>query len=239
MGNMGTLFFSRTIAVATVSSLLVCYTTFAQGTVTLTSTVAQSNAAYSTTASSTGANGLNGATGANDPAALTASAAPFDFTGQDFSSLTSITSISITLTIYDGDTAAGEFDAGALTLGLYAPGAGTILTATDTALTLNGFGAEEEPTLTFTTNSPANAAAILSALKTNGTLGGAILDSTGAPNSNGMTLSSDFMTNLSVTGAAIPEPGEWVFLSLAGLAGGAVSCPSPYGRGSALINQFP
>ena len=55
---------------------------------------------------------------------------PYDFTGQTNGYITSIDSITVTLTVEDGDTAPAEFDFGNLTLGL---------DGIDTGLHLNGF----------------------------------------------------------------------------------------------------
>ena len=131
----------------------------------------------------------------NDPAN------PFTFTG--IGSFTSIDSISITLTIFDGNTGPGEAEEGDLTLAL---------DNIDTGIALNGFLSGEEITLTIS-GTPMNAAAILAALQADGQLNAQIFDSTGtaAFEQNDLTvpasdISGDpYFTTLSIT--QVPEPG--------------------------------
>lgn len=126
---------------------------------------------------------------------------PFTFGG--IGGFSSIESISITLTIFDGNTGPGEADENALTLAL---------DGIDTGIALNGFLGGEEITLTIT-GTPNNAAAIFAALQTDGQLNARILDSTGSvvADQNDLTVpASDingvpYLTTLSVT--VVPEPG--------------------------------
>jgi hypothetical protein len=51
-----------------------------------------------------------------------------------------------------------------------------------------------------------------------------ILDSTGAVDSNGMTLSENFSTTLSITGTAVPEPGLLSLMAFGAMCGaGAIA----------------
>ena len=126
---------------------------------------------------------------------------PFTFIG--VGAFTSIDSISITLTIFDGNTGPGEADENALTLAL---------DGIDTGIALNGFLGGEEITLTIS-GTPNNAAAILAALQADGMLNARIFDSTGSAvlAQNDLTVpASDvggdpYLTTLSIT--QVPEPG--------------------------------
>ena len=137
----------------------------------------------------------------NADGTTTQAADPFTFTG--IGSFTSIDSISITLTIFDGNTGPGEADENALTLAL---------DGIDTGIALNGFLGGEEITLTIT-GTPMNAAAILAALQADGQLNARIFDSTGTiiTDQNDLTVpASDingdpYLTTLSIT--QVPEPG--------------------------------
>lgn len=179
---------------------------------------------------------FNGGTGTGQTAAIAAN--PFDFTGQ--SQLSSIQTISITMTMIDGDTGLGpngvvdtpyppdgnqfgddDFDVNSLSLQLdginLAP-----------ELLLNGFNsydpsaplaASDFVTLTLTgTPSASEAAAILAALQ-DGTLVANVLDATGVANSNGFEIpntqidhTTQVFTTLALTGTAVPEPATFVLL---------------------------
>jgi hypothetical protein len=179
---------------------------------------------------------FNGGTGAGQTAPIAAN--PFDFTGQ--LQLSSIQSISITMTMIDGDTGLGpngavdtpyppdgnqhgddDFDVNSLSLQLD----GIDLAA---QLLLNGFNsydpsaplaASDFVTLTITgTPSASQAAAILAALQ-NGTLVANVLDSTGVASSNGFEIpntqidhTTQIFTTLSITGTPVPEPATFVLL---------------------------
>ena len=179
---------------------------------------------------------FNGGTGAGQTASIAAN--PFDFTGQP--QLLNIQTISITMTMIDGDTGLGangvvdtpyppdgnqfgddDFDVNSLSLQLdginLAP-----------QLLLNGFNnydpstplaASDFVTLTITgTPSASQTAAILAALQ-DGTLLANVLDATGASNSNGFEIpntqidhATQIFTTLSITGTAVPEPATFVLL---------------------------
>ena len=136
-------------------------------------------------------------------------ATPYDFSGQSFSSLTTIDRLTVTLTIFDGDTDPGSFDEGQLVL---------LLDGIDTGLTLDGFPSDATITLTITDLSPINTASILSALQSDGQLIGSILDidPTGL-SANTIGLPATSTTTLTIEGAvAVPEPST---LTTGGLAG--------------------
>lgn len=184
--------------------------------VTLTSTVTQSGAFDS----GLGGLGTNGSSGLGDSVPITGTtlngitnptANPYDFTAQNFAALTSIDNIQLTLTIFDGNSGfsgtAADFDFNNLTFGL---------AGFDTGIKLNGFSAASingsDITLTFFSSSISNSAQILAALHATGTLTGSIIDATGNPDSNGMTLSSLHDTTLVIN--AVPEPSTWVLLAV-------------------------
>jgi hypothetical protein len=184
--------------------------------ITLTSTVTESGAFDS----GLGGIGTNGSSGMGDPVPITGTtlngitnpaANPYDFTGQNFAALTSIDNIQLTLTVFDGNSGfsgtAADFDFNNLTFGL---------AGFDTGIKLNGFSAASingsDITLTFFSSSISNAAQILAALQATGTLTGSIIDATGNPDSNGMTLSSLHDTTLIIN--AVPEPSTWALLAV-------------------------
>jgi hypothetical protein len=137
-------------------------------------------------------------------------ALPYNYTAQSYLSLTSLDSLSITLTVDDGDSASGSFDFNDLTLEL---------DGIDTGIKLNGFPDESTVTLTIA-GTPANAAAILAALHTDGKLAGKIKDSDVGDNS--IILANESVTTLVLEGNSqttpTPEPATWSLLGL-GLAG--------------------
>jgi hypothetical protein len=182
----------------------------------LTSTVTQSGAFDS----GVGGPGTNGSSGTNDPVAITGTtlngitnptANPYDFTGQNFAGLSSIDNIQVTLTVFDGNSGfsgtPADFDFNNLSFGL---------AGFDTGIKLNGFSAASidgsDITLTFSSSSISNAPQILAVLQATGTLTGSIIDATGNPDSNGMTLSSQHDTTLVIN--AVPEPSTWTLLAL-------------------------
>ena len=121
----------------------------------------------------------------------------FDFTGQTgVSQLSSISSIEITLTAYQGDSDVGEFDYENLVL---------VLDNIDTGIELNGFTGG---ILVTETNSgvPTNDGSIASALKSDGTLVAQIRDMDLA-DANWIYLSEDYEATLTITGTtAVPVP---------------------------------
>jgi len=129
--------------------------------------------------------GFNGTSTASNPLTST----HWDFTGQQYNLLTDITSISVTLTVTDGDTDLGDFDEGRWTLAL---------DGWDTGLVLDGFsGAAQIVTLTLTAN-PALSATILAALQSDAQLAGSIIDHTAGDNE--FVLPSRITTTLDITG---------------------------------------
>jgi hypothetical protein len=103
------------------------------------------------------------------PYQLTDLTTPYDFTGQvnSFANVTSVDSITVTLTsIFDGDTAIGNFDFDSLTLGL---------DGIDTGLKLNGLPDGGILTLSFT-GIPSLVQAQLIAALADGKLIGTIID---------------------------------------------------------------
>jgi hypothetical protein len=224
------------------------------GALTITSAVTQSGAKND---SSVPGIGTNGASGQTDPVAITGTIAstglpngtvinpagnPYIFSAAQYNQLQNISSINVTLTVFDGDsgvnqTGGANFDLNNLTLGLGVPG---VLTTAggqmiDTGIKLNGFDSAfingSDITLTLTgsiaggTLSASSAAAVLALLQSptsNGQLSGLILDSTGAPDSNGMTLSENFSTTLSITGTAVPEPSTIGLLGFGSLSAGVM-----------------
>ena len=187
----------------------------AQTTATVTNTQLQSN--------------FNGATGAGQTAPIAANA----FTYPSLPAFTSLTSVSITFTVIDGDTGLGsngvddtpypppgdgtqygddDFDVNSWTLQLNGINLGS-------NLLLNGYNAYDNShpvqasdfvTVT-TTGVPANASALLTALKT-GSLSALVYDSTGVPNSNGFEIPNTLIDHttplyatLSLTGTVVPE----------------------------------
>ena len=152
-------------------------------TITLTSSVAQS-----------------GVDSTIPSAGLNFTAPPgFDFTGQPYGLLASIQSISLTLTLFDADSALGDRDFNKLTLGL---------DGTDTGILLNGFPDSAIGTQTIVdqprdrvTQQPSTAvgAAILRDLQSDGRLTGLIL-STDKPSFNGLSARAEFITTLVIEG---------------------------------------
>lgn len=131
--------------------------------------------------------------------------AMFDYSGQP--RLQTITGISVSMTIQDGDTGVGELDFNKLTLGL---------DSVDTGLKLNGFGKGKEPSLTLSWHagdpgwpSQQKLAQILTDLNQDHQLVASILDAT--PGDNVVNLYSAFDTQVCLTGippgpAPVPEP---------------------------------
>jgi hypothetical protein len=95
---------------------------------------------------------------------------PYDFTGQvnAFSNVTSIDSLTVTLSVNDGDTGVGDFDENNLTLAL---------DGIDTGLKLNGFANNTILSLSLQQIAPALQAALVAALQ-DGKLIGTINDAT-------------------------------------------------------------
>jgi hypothetical protein len=191
---MGTVGYIRKMLVAAGIALTVAFTASGASALTLTSSVAQS-----------------GHTGFATIFPITGEAT-FNYTVQNYLSLTSIDSVSITLQIFDGDSAPGDFDFNNLILEL---------DGVDTGVKLNGFRNNNTDELTIT-GSPLNTAAILAGLHADGRLVAKILDLT--PDDNNMSLTSSFQTTLVLESNAntnptpTPEPATLSLLGL-GLGG--------------------
>ena len=131
------------------------------------------------------------------PFPLTPVGIPWDFTGQNYNALTTIHTLEVTLTMFDGDTGAGNFDFGQLTLGL---------DGIDTGLALNGFNNAQ--TLTLTITGTTNPPPILAALQADGKLVGTIIDADSGDNY--IRLPSNFSTTLTIENhtpaTRVPEP---------------------------------
>ena len=199
----------RALAVGLLVAAVDCLGTGRAQALTVTSTVLEDNGATS--------NGLDGnqdlySTPVAGNATIT-TAGGFTFAGTAYMSLTSITSISITFTMQDGNSESAQpdgFDYNHLQLSLG---------GTATGFILNGFrGDGLQDTLTFT-GAPTNAATILASLKSSGDLVGIITtnnasDTLAEPNE--VYLGNDqnnATTTLSITGA-VPEPGTWAGVGL-------------------------
>jgi len=139
-------------------------------------------------------------------------AAPWDF-GASAGLLGSISSITITLTVGDGDSALGERDFDKLSL---------VLDGIDTGLHLNGFPGTGDvmPTLTLSIVGPANSQALFAALQSDHQFVGTIIDAT--LGDNFIFLPAEAVTTLTLEGpsAAVPEPASLLLLGsgLLGLA---------------------
>ena len=164
-------------------------------------------------------------TGAGESATI--GAAPFDFSTQ--TRLSDISSISITMTIIDGDTGTGpnDFDHNSWTLRL---------DNIDTGILLNGFsslmddnvGTQPGDFIRLTiTGTPTNVPALLGVLQ-DGIVNATIFDSTGVSMSNSFRIPNQdpngnpIVASLSITGTAVPEPTvSALILVAAALAFGA------------------
>jgi hypothetical protein len=154
---------------------------------------------------------------ANHPAVVTAGAG-YDFSAS-YMSLTSIQQITLTMTMFDGDSGAGQFDLNHLhfyvggtrnaTTGIYTGGI-------DTGIVLNGFrGNGFIDTLTFSllVNPATTGAAILSALNANGGILPAYVvtdnpnDTQIAPNEVALTNNLNNATT-TLTFSSVPEPAS-------------------------------
>jgi len=128
---------------------------------------------------------------------------PYDFTGQvnAFSAITSIDSLTITLTMTDGDTAPGDFDFNNLSL---------VLDGTNTGLLLNGFSNNNVVTLSLQTLSVGLQTAIIASLA-DGKLVGTVADATpgNSPANDilGFPAQIDTTLDLTVSGPTLTGPG--------------------------------
>jgi hypothetical protein len=173
----------------------------------------------------------------NHPAIVTQQAG-YDFSSgaNAFTNLSSITQITFTMTMFDGDSGPTDFDFNHLHLYLGAPSAmvynastGVLLTGgVDTGIVLNGFEQGEVDTLTFTiaVNS-ATSTAILSELSAGaGHIDAFVVSDNSADvpltGGNEVIVGNDTMdatTTLTFTGiTSVPEPSSWI-VSTVGLIG--------------------
>jgi hypothetical protein len=120
---------------------------------------------------------------------------PYAF-GPEVQECASLDSITVTLTLFDGDTGGGPNDTDRNNLTL-------ALDGIDTGIILNGFRDSQTVTNTIT-GTPENAARILAKLKADGQLVGTILDRT--PNDNFVGIPTTFDTTLQIECTAT-EPG--------------------------------
>ena len=143
----------------------------------------------------------------------------FDYSNQP--KLCGIDSIQFTMTIEDGDTGVGQFDANKLFLGL---------DNVNTGLALNGFQTGQENTLSFTLDraaglTDATIQQILDNLNDDGQLFASIIDTT--PDDNNVNLYSVFDTSLNILGTTcinpdpngVPEPTAIAVWGVIGAAG--------------------
>ena len=114
----------------------------------------------------------SGYNGSQDGGPYPLTATAYDFTGQDYSSLSSLDSLSVTLTAIDADTGRSStgvrnFDFNDLTLGL---------DGIDTGVLLNGLPNSQTATTRTFTSVPDNSEALLAALQEDGQLVGSVFD---------------------------------------------------------------
>jgi hypothetical protein len=139
-----------------------------------------------------------------DPNMLITGSTPWDFTGENYLSLTSIDEISVTLQLLDGDTDTGDYDISQLVLEL---------DGFNTSLVLDGF--TNDLVVTHTVSGANQAAGLLSALQVDGYLLGSILDL--SPNDNYVKVMTGYSATLSLTDhevAVVPAPGALLLSSL-------------------------
>jgi hypothetical protein len=122
--------------------------------------------------------------------------APYTFGAQEVQACESIESITVTLTLFDGDTGDGPNDTDRNNLIL-------ALDGIDTGIALNGFRDSQTDTNTIT-GTPNNAARILAALRPDSQLVGTIFDRT--PNDNLVGIPAIFDTTLQIECSTAAEP---------------------------------
>ncbi len=152
------------------------------------------------------------------PPTLAITANPFDFSGQDYTALKTLESLTIELTVRDGDTALGQSDYEDWTLGL---------DGVDTGLLLNGFRKYETDTLEFTlaftqsNDDVLKQGQILDNLLADGELIATIIDrDTAYPIEYGNWLelceNPTHYARLDLTGSPVPEPSTFAIWSVLG-----------------------
>lgn len=170
----------------------------------------------------------SGFNGTQDAASYPLTGTPYDFTGQDVASLQTITGLTVTLTMFDGDTGPADYDFGSLTLAL---------DGHNTGIALNGFLNGQIMGLDVSGN-PALAALILADLKADNMLVGTVVDATpgNSPPQGGDLISFPFtvQTTLEISGAGrdggnngggnpVPLPAAVLLAPLGAGVAGAVS----------------
>ena len=189
----------------------------AQDSITLSSTVQQS--------------GVRDDLGTGESAAINLAAEPFTFPGA--ANLLDITSITITLTVLDGDTGTGpnDFFRDTLTLRLNGFETGILLNGLDDAIDDDNpvFPTDYASGTETITGSPMNAAAILASIQFDGMVFARIFASAGDVNDGNLLTIPRFtpenpaqqiFATLSITGTAIPEPSTWALASTGLLVAG-------------------
>jgi hypothetical protein len=121
------------------------------------------------------------------PSLLITGNTPWNFTSQNYLGINSVDEISVTLTLLDGDTGMGEFDAGELMLEL---------NDLNTGLALDGF-ANNATMVNYTVSGANHAVGLLSLLQQDGLLLGRVLDL--SPNDNYIKIRGGYMATLSLT----------------------------------------
>ena len=202
---------SKRIGAAAALLLALGQLSYAQNTITLSSTVQQS--------------GVRDDLGMNESAPINLATEPFTFPGAG--NLLDITSITITLTVLDGDTGTGPDDFFRDTLSLQLDGiaTGILLNGLDDAVDDDNpvFPTDYVSGTETITGSPMNAAAILAAIQFDGQVFARIFESVGDVNdANLLTIprftpenpGQPIFVTLSITGTAIPEPSTWMLLGV-------------------------
>jgi hypothetical protein len=166
----------------------------------------------------------SGFSGLQNAASYPLTGTPFNFTGQGAGNLVTITGLTITLTVSDGDTSPADYDFGNLTL---------VLDGHNTGLALNGFLNNQIMGLDLSGN-PALAALILADLKADNKLVGTVADATPGNSPQGDIIGFPFaiQTTLELTGDVrtnggggnpVPVPAAVLLAPLGAGVAGAVS----------------
>jgi hypothetical protein len=141
------------------------------------------------------------AKGMLNPSLLITGNTAWNFSSQNYLGINSVDEISVTLTLFDGDTGMGEFDAGELMLEL---------DNLNTGLALDGF-AHNATMANYTVSGANHAVGLLSLLRQDGLLLGRVLDL--SPNDNYIKIRGGYMATLSLTDhelIVVPQSGDSV-----------------------------
>jgi hypothetical protein len=125
-----------------------------------------------------------------EDARITAANNPYTFGKKLVKKIAKIEKITITATIFDGDTGPGEFDENNLTLAL---------DGIDTGIKLNGYRDDETDTRT-NSGTPINQNAIKNALKADRKLSATIIDHVNPAGDNEVDIPANFETTLTIQG---------------------------------------